>query len=142
MFDIRVKYDKDHNFVIKHGAWTCSLTFDEVLAKLRAFQIESEIPVYLRFTYEGNTMDNVDSFIKDILHRAHDFIVIDIHNKFPYKRIWYNKKTDVNYKECFVGMPVKWGRWEWLMPFPWLWKKLRYDNPEFDDECFKVVDFL
>lgn len=30
----------------------------------------------------------------------------------------------------------------WLLPFPWLWKKLRFNKPDFRDDCYTYVDFL
>lgn len=144
MFDVRVKYDADRRFVVKHGAWTCALTFDEVLTELQMLCTLFYSPVYLRIMYEGNIEKDgcAEYFVSEVLERTRGFQVVDIYNKKPYKCLWRNKHVSVNYKECFVGLPVKWGRWEWLLPVPWIWKKLRYDKPDFNEYCYQIVDFL
>lgn len=144
MFDIRVKYDKNRNFVVRHGLWTCTLTFDEVLDVLLMLRNVFYAPIYVRVMYEGNIYDDgsAEYFITEMRERTQGLVLVDIYNKHPYKCLWSNPRSFVNYKEAFVGLPVKWGRWEWLLPFPWLWKKMRYDKPTFNDDCFMIVDFL
>ncbi len=144
MFDIRVKFSKDDGIEVRHGAWLCSLTFDQVLYKLFTLKRAYNETIYLRIMYEGNIEDEYTDgyFVRLMQSFSKGFVLVDIFNKHPYRRIWSNPNADVAYTEAFVGLPVKWGRWEWLLPIPWLWKKLRYNTPVFDDYTYKVVDFL
>lgn len=49
----------------------------------------------------------------------------------------YNNEPLINNYKKLDG-----STWHTFFPIPWLWKKIYYNKPVFNNEYFKIVDFL
>ena len=54
----------------------------------------------------------------------------------PADKDWIDAPT----RSHFVKLDGR--KFYWLLPFPWLWKTLRFNKPEFREDCYTYVDFL
>lgn len=132
-FDIRTKKTK-RGWVCSHGLWQSKRTLNDILS-----QINSYGDSYVMITYEGTAPENfleiVDKWVK-----LYDKITItSINTKKP---VWKCLKVynDVPLKSAFKNLDGS--TWHTYIPIPWIWKKIYFNKPVFNDEIFTMVDFL
>lgn len=146
MFDIRHKY---HNGVLvgAHGLFTTKKTFDDILKEINNFPEKC----YVSITYEGKINKNLINLYKFLIQ----------YYKKTYTNITYGsicvkyenyKDIVVDWKEVIPAdkwdntrqgfIPLNGKTWQTFIPIPWLWKKIYYNKPKFDEEVFTYVDFL
>lgn len=143
LFDLRVKLYRGR-FHCAHGIWLTRKYAEDIFKELN--ELEGSI---VTITYEGDG-DNIDKFQKFIEY---------IKNKYPlitygYTAIKYGKNSKglkVKYDTLDGGntpkskqgfLPLDGRSWHTYLPIPWLWKKIYFNNPEFNDEYYVYVDFL
>ena len=79
--------------------------------------------------------DEIDNYI-DVFHRV-TFTSFNV--KHPE---WEVVKCNHPTPHINAYKVLNWDSWHTLLPIPWLWKKVYYDKPEFNEETFTMVDFL
>lgn len=148
LFDLRFKLVGD-KWKMAHGLWITKRTAEDIIAELNSF----EDVCHCTFTYEGDADHN------------EQFLCFISKLKSLYKHIKYGPVA-VKYGKDTKGVAVKYdyimdadpnwidagsvskflkldGRsWHTYLPIPWLWKKLYYNNPEFNETEYTYVDFL
>lgn len=136
-FDLRVKKDRKGHWVLAHGLWTARTDILDVLRLLGG-----EKGVYVMLTYEGRS-DNaaflMEEFLSLYAKQLKNVQVTEVNVKHP---VWRTVKT---LNEVALGTDFErldGANWRTLLPLPWLWKKLRHDKTEFQDDVFIMVDFL
>lgn len=145
MFDIRVKLIKGE-WRCAHGLWQSKRLAYDILNEINSF----EDKCYVTITYEGNSK-NREEFVKFVCKIRKDFLNI----KFGNIAIKYGKESHLfKVKYDYIYRTVNWpgskskfislggSTWHILIPIPWLWKKIYYNNPIFTDDYFTYVDFL
>lgn len=140
-FDLRV--DKDMR--ICHGIWKSALTLSDVLAQLRALCRET---VYIMITYEGSLnvveealfIEQVFDLMDMSIFNQHRVVLTAINIKKP---IWRTVWCSVNAPQTVSKFKnLDGSTWHTYLPIPWLWKRLYYNEPVWDLECYTMVDFL
>lgn len=132
-FDIRVKNTK-RGLICAHGLWQSNRTLFDVLN-----QINSYDGCYVMITYEGEAPESFLNTINTLVEAYRNITFTSINTKKP---VWKCLKQ-FNYepiKGAFKNLDGS--TWHTYLPIPWLWKKIYYNNPTFNDEYFKMVDFL
>lgn len=145
MFDIRVKLSD--TWRCAHGLWLTKRTADDIFSEINSFKDKC----YVTITYEGNA-DNIFAFTDFVNHiqstynnivyggiavkygsKANLFkVIFDYIN--PYPAHWPQSKQGF--------LPLDGSSWHILLPIPWLWKKIYYNKPKFNNEYYTFVDFL
>lgn len=135
-FDIRVFRDKYGEWRCGHGLWTAKKTFREVLYTF--LYMHTDINYSLTIEKGGDEeyteFKNAwgDPFARD---RNMDYVAV----KHP---TWHVIAAQ-NPVQLFPKYKILDGRsWHTYLPIPWLWKKIYYDNPEFNEDYFTMVDFV
>lgn len=145
MFDIRVKI-KDV-WRCAYGLWVTKRSADDILKEINSF-VE---PCYVTITYEGNA-DNVYRFTEFIKYLQTRYTNI----KYGGIVVKYGKKANLfkviydyiqpypnNYPANKRGfLPLDGSSWHIILPIPWLWKKIYYNKPKFNNDYYLYVDFL
>lgn len=132
-FDIRVKYT-ERGWVCAHGLWQSTRDLLDILS-----QINNYGDCYAMLTYEGEApasfLDVVDTWVRTYNRITYT----NINTKKP---IWKCLKTyhNIPLKSAFKNLDGS--SWHTYIPIPWLWKKIYYNKPTFNDEYFQMVDFL
>lgn len=148
LFDIRIKkvFDK---WRCAHGPWVTVRTAEDILAELNSFEDRCSISI----TYEGEYKD-ADIFLAFVqkikslyTHNKYGGIVIKkgkdskgINNKFDYLLDADKGWIDAPSKRGFMTLDGH--SWHTYIPIPWLWKKLLFNKPKFNEEYYLYVDFL
>jgi len=144
-FDLRIAYDKHDNLIICHGLWKCKKSLNDVVNRIDLYARRIEHKVYVRFMYEKRFKSEAQKlkFIEwfNKFNFRTKFIVTEVWFKKPYLVKYYTNKKAVPYEEAFVGLPVVKGRWEWLLPIPYLWYKIK-GKVKFDKDKYKLIDFI
>lgn len=136
-FDIRIRITK-RGVVAAHGLWESKKQVKEILKELNTLAINEK--TYVSITYEGKA--KYEDFKKYInswkgAYRNLTFVYIAI--KKPYWYIVdaiYLIHTEIHYKK------LDFSSWHTLIPIPILWKKIYYNKTEFNNDVFKIVDFI
>lgn len=131
-FDIRYKFDGSI-YRCAHGLWTSKISLCDVLEWMH-----KKGDCYCMMTCEsGEPMsdDEIDNYI-DVFHRV-TFTSFNV--KHPE---WEVVKCNHPTPHINAYKVLNWDSWHTLLPIPWLWKKVYYDKPEFNEETFTMVDFL
>lgn len=132
-FDIRVKYT-NRGWICAHGIWQSKRDLHDILNQVNAYG-----DCFVMLTYEGEApedfLDVVDLWVKT-------------YNKITYTSI-NTKKPVWKTLRIYHGVPLKSAfknldgtTWHTYIPIPWLWKKIYFDKPTFNDDYFTLVDFL
>lgn len=134
-FDIRTKKTK-RGWICAHGLWQSKRTLNDILQEINNFNEQS----YVQITYEGEIdknlfLDNVNEWIKQYPNII--FTMVNIK-----KPTWQCIKefNIVPIQGEFIHLDFT--SWHTLIPIPWLWKKIYYNKPSFNENIFKLVDFL
>lgn len=133
-FDIRVKYTK-RGWICSHGLWESKRDLHDILNQIDAFG-----NCYVMLTYEG---EPIEGFLDMI-----DAEIVSYYNKITFTSINAKKPTwqclrvynNVSLKSEYKILDGS--TWHTYLPIPWLWKKIYYNKPKFNNEYFKMVDFL
>lgn len=141
-FDLRV--DKDMRLC--HGIWKSSVTLEHVLAKLCFINGVMPQPIYVMVTYEGslNVYEEArfEEQIRNIVNGYYNggIVLTAINVKKP---IWRCVWSSVNAPQTVSKFKnLDGSTWHTYLPIPWLWKKLYYNKPEFNEREYTLVDFL
>lgn len=134
-FDIRVR-NTSRGLVAAHGLWESKKTIEEILSEINTYK-----GCYVSLTYEGTVIDEGD-FIEDMEKLIKMYPNIKCSWIAVKKPIW--KMVKYNYEEptetAFKNLDGS--TWHTYLPLPWLWKKIYYNNVEFNEEVYKRVDFI
>lgn len=146
MFDIRVKLI-DNQWYCAHGIWYTKKTASDILIEINNFPEKC----YVTLTYEGND-DNLFEYSTFVDRAQYHLTNINwggiavkyganshlFKVKFdyiqPYPKDWPASKQGF--------LPLDGKSWHIILPLPWLWKKLYFNKPEFNEMYYTFVDFL
>lgn len=148
MFDIRCRLCEDGLFHGAHGLFITKRALYDFLEEINSF----EESCYVSVTYEG--------ILRNTLHK-YQFISFIQRCKLYFKHIkWgaisakYKSTGTIKVEYDHIEPAQQWDRtrqgfvpldgktWQTYIPIPWLWKKIYYNKPKFDEEVFTFVDFL
>lgn len=146
MFDIRIKLI-NNEWKCAHGLWHTKKTAYDILKEINDFPDKC----YVALTYEGDS-DNVLTFSNFAQAIQKDFKKIKwggIGIKYGQKSHLFNVKFDYivpypsDYPAAKQGFKALDGKtWHIILPIPWLWKKIYFNQPKFNEEHYLYVDFL
>ena len=132
-FDIRVKKTK-RGWVGAHGIWESKKNIQNILSEINAHG-----KCYVNITYEGEApydfMDTVLNWIS--VYKYITFCRINVK-----KPLWKTIRiiTDIDCRDYFLYLDYS--TWHTYLPIPWLWKKIYYNKPIFNDDYYTFVDFI
>lgn len=133
-YDIRVKYTK-RGWICAHGLWESKKELPDILNHIDSFG-----DCFVMLTYEGKPIEGfLDMVDAEIVNYYNKITFTSINAKKPtWKclRIYNNEPLQGAFKS------LDGSSWHTYIPIPWLWKRIYYNKPEFNDEYFKMVDFL
>lgn len=132
-FDIRVKYTK-RGWICAHGIWESKRTLSHVLSQINTYG-----DCYVMLTYEGESPEDFCDITDTFVTTYTGITFTCVNTKKPE---WITLKTynSVMFESDFVNLDGR--SWHTYIPIPWLWKKIYKNNPVFNEETFKLVDFL
>lgn len=145
LFDIRLKkvFGK---WVLAHGGY---------IVKMKPFELfgflNQKGDCHVTITYEGGYEHQKEfvayaSLIKEeFKHIKYGGIAIKhsksrITTQYDYQIPADEGWLDAPSKSYFIKLDGK--TWHFLIPIPWLWKKIYYDKVEFNESEYRIVDFL
>ena len=133
-FDIRYKYSKSRGYyVCAHGLWESQKNLYEVLREINRFG-----DCYVMMTCESGDPMSDDAINSHLEHYPKiKFTAFNV--KHPE---WKVVKSINPVPSVSKFKILDWSSWHTLIPIPWLWKKIYFDKPEFNEEVFTMVDFL
>ena len=149
LFDIRLKL-VNNKWRMAHGWWYTKRSAEDIIKEMNKFK---NGPCRITLTYEGKGKNN------------ELFLMFIIKLKSLYKNIKYgpvavkygkgSKGYKVSYDYILPGdnnwlnapsvskfMKLDGHSWHTFIPIPWIWKKICYNNPKFNEEKYTYVDFL
>lgn len=133
-FDIRYKWSSDRQtWVCAHGLWESEKELYYILKEINDFG-----DCYVMMTCErGEPLEDVgmDYVIKEFTKIK--FTSFNV--KHPE---WEIVKSNNPMPHINAYKVLDWSSWHTLIPIPWLWKKIYFDKPEFNEDMFTMVDFL
>ena len=133
-FDIRYKWsDKRKEYVCAHGLWESQKTLNDVLKEINSFG-----DCYVMMTCESGDplSDDGINFHIENYPKIH-------FTSFNVKHPEWKVVRSINPVPSVSKFKIlDWSTWHTLLPIPWLWKKVYFDKPEFNEEVFTMVDFL
>lgn len=132
-FDIRVKNTK-RGLICAHGLWQSKRTLLDILN-----QINSYTDCYVMITYEEEAPENFLNTVNTLVESYSNITFTSVNTKKP---VWKCLHTYNNIPVQGAFKNLDGSTWHTYLPIPWLWKKIYYNNPTFNDEYFKMVDFL
>lgn len=139
LFDLRIKLWRDR-WVFAHGGYILEVSVKKVMQYLNE---KGDARVTL--TYEGGTrykreFEALARILKAKYRNIHYGPVVTKRGKnrliAPANAGWLDKPI----RNAYVVLDGR--SWHSLIPFPWLWKKLCYNKPTFDENTYTFVDFL
>lgn len=133
-FDIRIKYSKKRGWICAHGLWQCKRNFLDILD-----QLEDYGDCYVMITYEGEAPEDFLDIIETWVKVYTGIKFTSINTKKP---VWKCLKTYNSVPVVSKFKNLDGSSWHTYLPIPWLWKKIYYNNPEFNEEYYTLVDFL
>lgn len=142
LFDIRATVCRDGQYRPAHGLWTCRRTIPEILAELDMLAAtDAEHPTYITMTYEhvNNYQAGFISEVKGWMGKFPHIHFVEIAVKKPTWTVLKGFET-VPSKSDFIALNRK--HWQMWLPIPWLWKKIYFPTPSFNEDEFTYVDFL
>ena len=138
-FDLRVKLDKHNVWRCAHGLWTAKPTFMDILNEINSFGE----PCYVDITYEIRLTDEEKEKFLELVDSVNEtyknILICSVNLKKP---TWTNVRNyhSVPLRGEFVHLDGS--SWHTYIPLPWLWKKIYYDEPKFNEDYYTMVDFL
>lgn len=136
-FDIRYKWSEDRiEWVCAHGLWESKRNLHELLNEINFFSFHDDC--YVMMTCEsGEPMSDADIYFIIKNHPKIKF------TSFNVKHPEWEVVKSINPVRCESKFKVlDWQTWHTLLPIPWLWKKIYYNKPTFNNKVFSFVDFL
>lgn len=132
-FDIRVKKNK-RGWVCAHGLWQSKRLAEDILEQINSYR-----DCYIQLVYEGKGNDEYEAKAKEWINKYNNIGFKGVYVKYP---AWRCIKVGeyVEAKNGFIELDFR--SWHTLIPIPWLWKKIYFDKPIFNDEYYTMVDFL
>lgn len=132
-FDIRVKNTK-RGWICAHGIWQSKKELSEILKEINEFG-----DCYIMITYEGVSPNDFLDIVDILVNSYNKIVFTSINTKKPE---WKCLKTynDIYIQGSFKNLDGS--SWHTYIPIPWLWKIIYYNKPVFNNEYFKMVDFL
>lgn len=132
-FDIRIKETK-RGWVCAHGIWQSRKSVHDILHEIDAYN-----DCCVMLTYEGEAPDDFIDVTDTFVSTYTGITFTCVNTKKPE---WKVLKTynNIPVQSDFVNLDGR--SWHTYIPIPWLWKKIYKNHPEFNDECFTLVDFL
>lgn len=133
-FDIRYKYStKRRCYVCAHGLWESEKDLYDVLKEINDFG-----DCYVMLTCEsGEAMNDTEINLKIKCNPRIKFTSFNI--KHPEWEVIRRINPVPSVSKFKI---LDWSTWHTLLPIPWLWKKICFDKPVFNEEVFTMVDFL
>lgn len=133
-FDIRYKWSDDRQtWVCAHGLWESKKDLYDVLKEINSFG-----DCYVMLTCEsGEAMDNTEMCAT--LSHFPCIKFTSFNAKHPEWKVIRSIHAVPSVSKFKI---LDWQTWHTLIPIPWLWKKVYYDKPEFNEDTFTMVDFL
>lgn len=136
-FDIRYKWsDKRKEYVCAHGLWESKDNLHDLLSMINFFSFHDDC--YVMMTCESGEPLSDDG-INFHLENYPKIKFTSFNVKHPEWKIFrsINPMPHINAYKV-----LNWDSWHTLLPIPWLWKKIYFDKPEFNEDTFTFVDFL
>ena len=134
LFDIRYKYSTKRScYVCAHGLWESAKTLREVLTEINDF-----CGCYVMMTCESGAPLTHHS-IHHIIKEQPGIQFTSFNRKKPRWRMDYCNMPLSSVSKFKI---LDWSSWHTLLPLPWLWKKIYFNQPEFNEDTFTMVDFL
>lgn len=133
-FDIRYKYSTKRScYVCAHGLWESEKDLYDVLKEINDFG-----DCYVMLTCEsGEAMNDTEINLKIKCNPRIKFTSFNI--KHPEWKV----VRSINHVPSVSKFKIlDWSTWHTLLPIPWIWKKIYFDKPVFNEETFTMVDFL
>lgn len=131
-FDIRIKETKK-GWICVHGLWTSRRSAKDIISQINEYG-----DCYVRLTCEGKSdifQNKFNNFVKT--YDKIKFTSINIKNpKWECIKVYNN----IPMQEKLIVLDGR--SWHTYLPIPWLWKKIYYNNPKFNDSYYTNVDFL
>lgn len=147
LFDIRLK-KVGNTWRMGHGLWYTERDAEDMLGEIDSFAWEISDALYITVTLEDRNVDRNDAigFIEHV-KKQYNFIkwgpVYLKHGKNGKYELLLEKDSDYCNIKTEQSYKVLDGRsWHTYLPIPWLWKKLYFNKPEFNEHTYKYVDFL
>lgn len=153
-FDFRIR-KKDNDWICCHGIFETKKTFEEILDEIPdgyidiTFEddfvdnqvVETNIYTFLSkyFIHTNTTKQEFIDYIDYIVKKYPNIKLCSVNVKFP-KWQQIRKDNNVPLKSAFLGLGGQ--TWHTYIPIPWLWKKIYFNNPVFNEDYFLRVDFL
>ena len=139
-FDIRYKWSKRNKWSKNRLSWVCAHGLWESEKEL--FYILKEIndfgDCYVMMTCESGAP--LEDMTEDYLIKT--FTKIQF-TSFNVKHPEWKVVRSINHVPSVSKFKIlDWSTWHTLIPIPWLWKKIYFDKPEFNEDTFTMVDFL
>lgn len=147
IFDIRCKKVLG-KWRIAHGWWFSKVTIDDILNYLNR-----KPDARVTLTYEGKEKNSKEFLVQTTIWRqkykniryggiASKYSDNTKGIKVQYVYHYYGDKNwlDAPTQSKFVKLDGS--SWHTYIPIPWLWKKIYYNKPEFNEEVYTCVDFL
>ena len=135
-FDIRVR-QKARGFVCAHGLWESKKLVLTLLGELDRRATED---CYISLTYEGDTSEDIMTALKQAVDSLCPRLkVVYVAKKRPQWTVLEQYKA-VAVEQCYKVLDFS--TWHTLLPLPRLWQKVYYRDVEFNEETFKMVDFI
>lgn len=157
-FDIRIR-KTNRGWVCCHGIWETKKSLDEILSEINLVTDN----VYCNITFEDDFLDNqvtktnVYTFLakylihtnttqQEFVNKINQLIITYANIKFCEINVKFPKWTRIMqyHKERAISsfLPLDGSSWHTYLPIPWLWKKIYYNKPKFNDKYYTFVDFL
>lgn len=145
LFDIRVRYDGG-TLRCAHGLFTTARTAHDILHEINRLPEVCRVSV----TYEGVLPYHMREYFIDQMLNWRRLFPCVMWGDIAVKYKDYDLKTDwevlipadvqVPSEQGFL--PLDGSSWHTYLPIPWLWKKLYFNKPAFNDSRYLFVDFL
>ncbi len=147
--DIRVRRDGRGILHAAHGLWMSDKELLPILAEAAFAAALRRRKVWLQVTYEGTlgSEEAKDAFFDEVMRVASTannawLRLASINVKRGWECLWAAHGAP-GIEKHFDQIAVGWKSWRWLLPVPWLWKRLgHYTKVMFDRKIYKMVDFL
>lgn len=150
LFDIRVRIDKSGLFRCAHGLFITSKFASEILNEIDNFKEQC----YVLITYEGKFKRKKDEDL--FLDTAKFWRTYYTNILWGPVSVKYGKSSKglvIKYDiildaDCKMPpteqafLPLNGKTWQTYIPIPWLWKKIYFNTPKFNQDVYKFVDFL
>lgn len=134
-FDIRIRKTK-RGWIAAHGIWETKEDIYNLLTELNNHAKET---IIISICYEGKGVYEEKDFIYELKTKFDKIIVTYYAVKKPYWHIveWFN---NVNCEQCYKKLDFS--SWHTIIPIPILWKQFFFREVKFDEQKFKMVDFI